>query len=370
MRNSFLFILILAAVALASCSSGISSGRQGEGDTLTLKYARLLTLVDYGDYRTVSIADPWKKGRILHTYVLVADTAAGHLPEGTVVKVPLRRTVAFSTTHAALMADLGRMAGLCGLSDVRYVKREDLRRALDKGDVKDVGNGFQPDIEKIIDLSPDGLLVSPFENSGGYGKLEELQVPVIECADYMESSPLARAEWMRFFGMLFGCEATADSLFEVVEMRYDSLKAVAAGESGRPKVMVDLPTSGMWYVPGGRSTIGEMIADAGGDYCFGGNDHSGSVPMAIEKVLDRCEQADIWLFRYGGTAVNMEQLAKDNAGFRHLKAFGDSCLYGCSTERSTFYESTPFRPDFLLEDFIGMFHSGRTAALRFFERIN
>ena len=70
---------------------------------------------------------------------------------------------------------------------------------------------MKPDIERIIDLRADAILLSPFENSGGYGRLEQIGVPIIECADYMETSALGRAEWMKFYGLLYGKEHEADS---------------------------------------------------------------------------------------------------------------------------------------------------------------
>jgi iron complex transport system substrate-binding protein len=87
-------------------------------------------------------------------------------------------------------------------------------------------------VEKIIDQRPDAIFLSPFENSGGYGKLEEIDIPLVECAEYMEKTPLGRAEWLRFYGILFGCEQKADSLFHVVDSNYNTLKAQATQRDG------------------------------------------------------------------------------------------------------------------------------------------
>lgn len=127
-------------------------------------------------------------------------------------------------------------------------------------------------------------MLSPFENSGGYGKLDEIDIPIIECAEYMEPSPLARAEWLRFYGMLFGCEQKADSLFAVIDSSYCALKDLFTSTVNRQpstvnkkSVLLDKVTGNVWYVPGGQSTIGQMIQDAGGDYPWGTDEHSGSV---------------------------------------------------------------------------------------------
>lgn len=367
MRNISIFIM--AIVALVSCNSGKVKEMQTEGDTLRFDYARLLTIVSHDKYKVVDIADPWKEGRVLHRYILVSDPTASHLPEGTIINVPVKRAMVFTTVHASLLAELGATGSIKGMADVGYVKREDIKALVKNRTIADVGSGMSPDIEKIIDASPDVVLVSPFDNSGGYGKLDELQIPLVECADYMEVSPLARAEWMKFYGMLVGKEEEADSLFQRVEVEYNSLKAKAKDVTRKPRVMVDFPSGNVWYVPGGQSTIGQMIADAGGDYCYADNTQSGSMAMSVEAVIDKCEDADVWLFRYGGPVKTVESMAADNKAFTHLKAFKDKNLWGCSTERTTFYESTPFFPASLLKEFLCMFHPEYAVEMKYFEKI-
>ena len=113
------------------------------------------------------------------------------------------------------------------------------------------GDAMNPDIEKIIDFHPDAILLSPFENGGGYGRIEKLGVPIIECADYMETSPLGRAEWMRFFGLLFGRQQQADSLFYRVRNEYIRLKGLVGKLNRRPTLISELKNGSAWYVPGG-----------------------------------------------------------------------------------------------------------------------
>ena len=124
----------------------------------------------------------------------------------------------FTTVHCAMLQSLGREDCIAGVADLKYIKIPWVHQQVKEGRIVDVGEGMSPVIEKIIDNRPDAILLSPFENSGGYGKLEDIDIPIVECAEYMEESPLARAEWLRFYGLLFGCEHEADSLFAVVEI--------------------------------------------------------------------------------------------------------------------------------------------------------
>ena len=197
-----LFILILSS----SCGGNRQGATvaEGQGDTLTMKYAQLLTMVEHCNYWEVKIANPWRTTQALHTYWVAKSTNTLIVPQGvTLIKRPLDRVVTFSTVHAGLLCMLHAEQKIVGMTDLNYVKHPLLLNAVKKGQITDMGSGLQPNIERIIEANAQALFVSPFENSGGYGKIETIGVPLIECADYMETSPLGRAEWMCFYGRLF-----------------------------------------------------------------------------------------------------------------------------------------------------------------------
>ncbi len=357
-HNLLLLTIALVLTALCSCKGGSTNAVSG-GDTLRLKYASNLTIVRHEGYTMASIADPWHKGKTLHRYILLADSTLDRisLPEGTVIRTPMHRAVVFTTVHCSLFLNLGASDVIKGVCDLRYIKLPWIQQQCRQGSVKDCGSGMSPDIEKIIDTKPDAILLSPFENSGGYGKLDEVDIPIVECADYMETSPLGRAEWMRFFGMLTGHEREADSLFAIVEKQYLALKAEAAKTKSRPSVVIDKKNGSVWYVPGGQSTMGVLIGDAGGDYVFASEKKSGSIALPFETVLDRAGQADIWMLRYSGDhTLTRQELLSEYGGYGELKAYKSGQTYGCNTKTSAFYEESLFRPDLLLADFISIIH--------------
>lgn len=352
-----LIFSLLTALTLAGCNG--SKPWQPRGASVAFRYASLIHVEDCDSFRLVSVDNPWKPGLTLHNYVLVgADRRLpSRLPEGTLVRTPLRRSIVFTSVHCALADVLGAQQQLAGVADLKYIKVPFVQEGCAAGRLVDCGEGMSPVIEKIIDAQADAILLSPFENAGGYGRLEDIDIPLIECAEYMEASPLARAEWVRFYGMLYGCEQRADSLFAAVDSAYHALCTAAAQSATRPKVLMDKQTGSVWYVPGGRSTIGRMLADAQCQYPFAADDHSGSLSLPFETVLERAGGADLWLLRYDAAEpLTRQQLLSQHPGYNQLRAAHEGRIYACNVSTSMFYEETPFRPDLLLQDFITILH--------------
>ena len=387
MRLGLISALFLA-VLLSSCGGRQTASVDG-GDTVPFRYAQLLQLVRHDGYTVATIRHPWRQDAVLHRYVLVpADAPVPEgfpaapvpegFPEGTVIRTPLRRSVVFTTVHCSLLSMLHREASVAGVADLKYIKAPYVQEGVAAGRIVDCGDGMSPVIEKIIDLHPDALLLSPFENSGGYGQLEEIDIPIVECAEYMEPSPLGRAEWVRFYGLLYGCEHEADSLFALVDSSYHALRHTVMPESRNPdtapktSVLVDKVTGSVWYVPGGRSTIGQMLSDAGARYPWASDDRSGSIALPFETVLERAGDCDVWLLRYSGQQpLTRQQLLSEHRGYNQFRSFREGRVYGCNVEQSMFYEDSPFRPDLLLSDFIKILHPDipDLPALRYYHKV-
>jgi iron complex transport system substrate-binding protein len=352
--------IVLMVLLLSACGGkSKTSFLQEQGDTLRLHYAENLQIVKYDRYTKVTLRNPWDTLQILHTYLLVdkKDTTAMSLPEGTVIQVPLTRALVYSSVHCGLLQELGALDKVKGVCDLQYMRIPAVLEGCRNGSVTDAGSSMNPDIEKVIDMHPDAILLSPYQNSGGYGRIEKLNVPILECADYMETSALGRAEWVRFYGLLFGKEQEADSLFAEVERKYLSLRNRVKDISPKPIVITELKTGGTWYVPGGNSTMAKVYADAGARYIFSDIPQSGSASLAFEAVFDRGQHADFWLIKYNQqTDKTYRELKNDYAPYANFDAFRNRRVYGCNTSRISFYEEVPFHPELLLEDLVKVFH--------------
>ena len=362
MKKILLSAYIVTWVLLLSACGGGSktSSLQAEGDTVRMKYSSLLQIVKHADYTVVTIRNPWDTLKVLHTYLLAdrEKPLPEHLPEGTIVRTPLQKSVIYSSVHCSLWSELDELKGIGGVCGLEYIKLPQIQEGCRNGGIVNVGNSMNPDIERIIDLRPDAILLSPFENSGGYGRVGKLNIPIIECADYMETSALGRAEWMRLYGLLLGKEAQADSLFAGIEKEYLTLTQQVKSQNLKwPTVISEMKNSSAWYIPGGNSTMGRLYQDAGADYVFAYLSNSGSVPLAFETVFDRGGNADIWLIKYNQPQdKTYSELERDYAPYARFKAFQDRKVYGCNTNHVPFYEESPFHPELLLKDLIKIFH--------------
>ena len=371
--GNVLFLLLL--LLCVGCKTKDRSQSDKSGATVAMRYAEQIQIDSCDGYWLVRVRNPWDSAKILHTYILVEQgrELPDNLPAGTLVRTPLRKSLIYSSVHCSLLVELDALDCIGGVCDLQYIYHPAVRTRCAEGRIVDAGNSMSPDLEKVIDLHPDAVLLSPFENSGGYGRIEKLGIPIIECADYMETSPLGRAEWMRFFGLLFGRKQQADSLFAEVEKRYASLKSLVDTVSVRPTVLSELRNGSAWYTPGGHSTIGRLYADAGAAYVWADDTRSGSVPLSFETVFDRGRNADFWLFKYNETVdKTLSSLRAEYAPYAGFRAFQTGRVFACNTGKVPFYEETPFRPDWLLKDLILVFHPeclpGETA--RYFKQLH
>ena len=354
----FGMIGLLLALGIG-CKSKQTASTRETLPAVRMEYAERIRIASCDHYILVRIQNPWDTTKILHTYVLVDRSIElpAALPEGTLVRTPVEKALVYSAVHCGLISELGALNQIGGVCDLQYIGIPEIQSRCASGQVIDAGNSMNPDIEKIIDFHPDAILLSPFENSGGYGRIEKLGVPIIECADYMETSPLGRAEWMRFFGLLFGRKQQADSLFTEVRAGYLSLYDKMQEVDKRPTVISELKNGSAWYVPGGKSTLGRLFQDAGASYIWAEDKHSGSIPLSFETVYDRGHDADFWLFKYNQEQdKTLTELKSDYASYAGFRAFQTGQIYGCNSGRVPFYIETPFHPDWLLEDLIRIFH--------------
>lgn len=357
MKNNVGVLLFLGLILLLTGCHQNNLSRNHDEKEITFDYAKLVRMWQCDGFKKLEIRNPWDTTCLLQTYLLVdkAKEIPADRPDGIVVKVPLNRSAVFTTVHCSLIEELGAVNSISGICELEYITNPNIIALTQSGKITDFGSSMSPDIEKIITVSPDAILLSPFNNSGGHGGIDKLGIPIVECADYMESDPLGRAEWIRIYGMLFGKEHEADSIFAKVTEAYTQIEKDARQETGtHPSLLYGLDNGGSWFIPGGKSYMAKMFASAGADYIFGETTHSGAEPFAFETVYDKGCNADIWLIL--GTEV-ADKTYKDLQRFSSFKSYKEKRVYACNTTKTSFFDEIPFHPERLLKDLYVISHS-------------
>lgn len=360
--------ILILSIAAVSCGGGASKAPETAGDTITSR-AKLLTLVRGDGYTYAEVRSPWNDSVSLGRYTIVdPDVEVEALPGTTLIRRPLRRSVVFASVHTAPVAELGALGSVAAVADGMYFTPGDtVARLLAEGRIADIGSSMSPSLEKVVDIDPDAVLLSPYEN-GSIGGLERSGAPIVYMADYLEAEPLARAEWLLLIGELYGKTREADSVYAATVARYEALRAKVAESKGRPRVITEKPMSGVWYVPGGRSYMATLLADAGADYPWADDVSAGSLPLDEAAVIDRASDADYWLIK-DARDYTKQILA---AEMPHSKAFGafPAGVYFCNTLSRPFFNAVAFHPDQVLADYVRIFHPevmAEDSVLQFFE---
>ncbi len=363
-------IVIPAIVAGMAGCNGHGGESHADGENVFEEAVFIKGMPDGEDRLEIVVRNPWDSTGILADYMLVNggvakdDEREGELADKENrensnkirLELPLKRLIVYSSVHAALLAELGYADAIAGVADAAYIKTPEIVDRLKDGRITDIGSSMEPSLEKIISLDPDAILISPYQNAG-HGVVDKAGIPVIECADYMETTPLGRAEWSKFYAMLVeGIAPSNGRIFEQSRERYNLLAKKAQTYSDKPKVVTEWQSNGNWLMPGGRSYAGQLLVDAGATYPFADNKSPGSIPMNYEKAFMAAQDADFWLLKSFGEELTLEDVARNHPLNRRIWAYSNGGIYYANTATTDLFEETPFHPDLLLADYVTIFH--------------
>ena len=350
-----LWILVLLAFVACAPKGKTGFKEVAEGDNL-MRYARNVTVceMDYG--YMMEVICPWDTTLSLGKFALLKDTMA-QVGEGlTKIQLPVQKVISFSATQWAVFLRLGEIDRVKGILEGRFVSDTTMKALLAEEKVYDIGTEAAANIERMIQIQPDILLYSPYFD-GNQGGLNVTGAVLFPFADYMENTPLGRAEWIRVIGMLAGCEDKANAWFDDIERRYNALSTLCANVEQRPTVFSDLAFNGQWYVAGGKSYIAKLFADAGADYIWKDNPSTASVPMDAESILAKAQHAEYWrVINSNPFPMTYESLAKESPVYPLFDAFRNRQIIVCDILPTGYFEQSQCEPDLLLADFIHFFH--------------
>lgn len=373
LRTLFRTLLPLAGAALlAGCRPNPSVRLSGETVYAPKAATGYTILATDGASTVIEVRNPWQQEGDAATQLFVARN--GECPPegfaGQVVQAPIQSAVCFSATHVAYLDALGCTEIIRGVSGAEYLSNELVREAFAAGRVRDIGYDANLNYELLAALQPDVVFiygVGGEANTAVTDKLGELHIPYLYVGEYVEETPLGKAEWVVPFGELTDRRAESIALFDGIAARYDTLRTRASRLAERPVVMINAPFRDVWFAPGDRSYMVRYLEDAAGDYAFKGTDDAGSRPISAEAAYLAAQTADVWL--NPNMAYTMADLKAQNPKFADIRCVREGRVYNCTRRRtpgggSDFWESGALRADLVLHDLILCLHPEAADSMR------
>jgi len=360
-----IYIILILIQTITACSP---DAERKDNNKSSNKYARGFMTEIHDNYTKVTIHNPWEKAEnISIEYILIDKNTS--LPdsfrEKKIIRTPVERIVCLSTTHLAFLEILNETGSVAGISGIKYISSPEIRNRFKKGKIPDVGYGQNLNYELLVNQKPDLVMAYALgsEVTAYSQKLNELGIPVVIIAEYLEETPLGKAEWIKFVGHLFGKEQESIEFFNQLEKKYLELRELTSDVSDKPGIMTGMPHKDAWWVPGGNSYLANLIADAGGHYIGKKNTSHESYVISFENALVWGTQADIWI-NTGNLTSKKEILAVDQR-FNNFRVFREGKIFNNIKRLSPeggndFWESGTVNPHLILRDLINAFHPGLT----------
>lgn len=360
----FLYILFIL-LAFPGCKQNTHSEQAPEapeGQTVPVKYASGFSITDHGGYFLLTVTDPWPNADRSYRYILAEDNA--EVPDNINfdhrIEVPVQRIVVTSTTHIPSLELLEEEQTLVGFPGLDYISSVGTRKRIENDQVKELGRNEALNTESVLSLEPDALVAFSMDGSNkSLRTLEKSGIPIVFNADWIENSPLGKAEWVKFFGVLYGKLDVAVAFFEKVEQDYLEARELAKHAENQPTVFGGAMYKDQWYLPAGNSWQAIFLEDSNSQYLFADTEGSGSLSLSFEAVLAKAGQADFWIGPAQFTSYRELQSASPH--YTQFEAFQQRNVYTFSSEKGAtggvlFYELAPNRPDLVLKDLISILH--------------
>lgn len=332
------------------------------GDTLTIKYAKGFSIVDYGDFKLLEVKQPFPKSTETFTYLLAEKGAT--IPKGIdynqKIQIPVHKVIVTSTTHIPSLVILDEANTLVGFPHLDFISSPKIRKRIDAGKVAELGENTHLNTEIVLSLQPDVLIgFSMKTNNKTYNIISKSGIPVVYNGDWNEQTPLGKAEWIKFFGAFYNKLDQASKLFNSVEGSYLAAKRLAKKAETSPTVLAGAMFKDVWYLPAGDSWAAKFFADANADYLYKNSPGTGSLSLSVESVLNKAQQADFWISPGGFTSY--QEMSNHSPHYKKFEAFQQKsiCTYGRTkgeTGGVLYFELGPNRPDLVLKDLIHIFH--------------
>lgn len=354
-----IFIFLLFSFLFFSCKNGNKNASVvvKPNPISNVKYAKGFDIQHFDNYIKLIIKAPYLNAKESFVYKLVPVKTDNDLET---IQIPINSVVVTSTTHIPVLELLKLEDKLIGYPNTDYISSVKTRALIENGSITELGNEENINTELLLVLKPDAVIgFSMNSNNKMFATIEKLGIPVLLNGDWLEESPLGRAEWIKFFGVLFDKEKEADSIFSSIEKNYLEAKKIALDAVEQPTIISGGLFKDIWNLPAGESFEATFLKDANTNYLWKNSKGKGSLSLNIEHVFEKGQNADIWISP--SFYKSFEELYKANSIYSKFKAFQHHKIYTFVNKRGEkggviYFELGPARPDLVLKDLIKIAH--------------
>ncbi|WP_439183506.1 ABC transporter substrate-binding protein [Carboxylicivirga taeanensis] len=358
--TSFVFasVLLMACQNRPSNRSNQSSNVQPDS-TYTPRHAKGFTINYFDGYSQIVMNDPWGDSSKSETLVLVSDTTkleAVKKANDLVLVQPVNKWIALSSTMVNYANSLEMKQTIKGVAEPQYIADAYIQQGIAEGTIKDVGLAVAPDVEVMVNMEPDFMMVSPFKDNH-FNAVKAAGVPVITNADYLEHTPLGRAEWLVFVGELLGKGNKAKRLFADIETAYLDVKEKVAQLNEKPSIFTGHIYQGIWHTPAGESYMANFFKDAGCNYIYRETKGTGSLSLDYETIIEKAEDTDYWVLIINHpTDVTYTEIARIDNRYTDFSAYKNKKIIVTNSSQSQYFEKGLLQPHIVLKDLVHAVH--------------
>lgn len=367
LHKKILICIFLSLFVLMSCKDEkrVEQSRSLSAKQIHNSYAEGFKITDYKTHKILTITNPWPQAEKSYTYALQKKehSTKNKLNKDNFngsITVPVQKIVVTSTTHIPALELLGVEQTLVGFPGTDYISSEKTRTRIDNGHIRELGNNEGINTEVLLDLRPDVVVAFGVDGTNkSMEVIEKAGIPVIYNGDWVEKSPLAKAEWIKFFGLLYAKEKEAEGIFTQIETDYIDAKKIASEATSKPSILCGAMYKDIWYLPNGTSPEAQFLEDANTNYLWSDTKESGSIALSFETVFEKAKHAELWLSPSYYTSY--EALENSSSHYTEFDAFKNKRIYTFSnttgkTGGVLYYELGTSRPDLVLKDMIKICH--------------
>ena len=354
--------LIFISFFFIQCNKKEDSNSKIKNNNI-VKYASGFSIEKHEGYTIIEVTNPWPNASKKFKYILKDKNSQIHeksFDNAIIINVPVKKIVVTSTTHIPSLEMLGVENSLIGFPKLDYISSEKIRKLIHQNKITELGNNQSLNTEKLLYLNPDVIIGYGLDNSNPVlSNLEKNGLKVMFDGDWNEQNPLGKAEWIKFFGAIYGKLDKAEEIFSKIEKEYFKTLNLLTKTTKKPTVLAGDIFEDKWFLPQGKSWAATFLKDAKGNYLWSQTKGTGSLGLSFETVLEQGKNADIWIT--SGQFSTLEEMIHSNPHYNQFKAFKNKNVYSFNSKKGEkggvlYYELAPNRPDIVIKDIVKILH--------------